>query len=114
VKKSDKILSESRKEWLDRQFSHWPLHMALSTFSYLVFLVAGGLLGLLFSFSVQVVAFATWFMIAGMAFALEFGQNQMKAEYGQFDRYDLLDSVYDWISWVFPVTIITVGIWWLF
>lgn len=107
------VMSESRKEWLNQQFTRWPIHMAISAFSYLVFLIIGGLLGLMFMFSIRAVAFATLFMIAGMAFGLEFGQNQMKIEYEQFDRYDLLDSVYDWISWVLPVSILTVVVWWI-
>lgn len=107
-------MEPARFNWLINQFRRWPIHMGISATAYLFFTVVGSLLGTVFGFQILAVAFAILFMMAGFAFGLEFGQNQMKIEYGNLDKYDLLDSVYDWVSWVLPAAILTVVIFWRF
>ena len=94
--------------WLTGQMKTGVIHLIFSVIGY--FFLVG--FGVLFSQPIDSTAIVAYFMMLAWATGLEIGQNGMKAEYAKkqgkkLSLRDIVDSLIDFVSWVFIPSFLT-------
>ena len=97
-------------EWLKGQMSTGVIHLTFSVIGY--FFLVG--FGVLFNQDLTSTAIVAYFMMLAWGTGIEAGQNGMKIEYAKkqgkrLSLRDVVDSLIDFVSWIFIPSFLTAG-----